>query len=132
MMGSPLIWMEMSHLREEDAQALERIISVYRGHQENIVRSTVEPIGHLPDGVHFTGFHAKTDGESGYLLFFRGIGREDEYVFDVPALKGKNVRLELLASNAEPGGAEAAVNENGVRARMAERRTYAFWKYMFI
>ena len=119
MMASPLIWMEMSHLGDEDSRRLRNIISVYRMHRDDFASGDIEPIGDEPDGQSLTGFKVDCGGR-GYLLLFRE--STDRDTFTLPEeLKG--AQMSLLCSNAE-------VKLNADRIELCQRRAYALveWK----
>lgn len=130
MAASPLMWMEMSNLREEDARTLSGVIGLYRTHQAEIARGDVQPIGRKPDGMSFTGFHVDLDAEGGYLILFREWTREEAFTYDIPQWTGRNVRIELLATNA----GEASLEAEGSRLTLQtdRQRTYVFAKYGYI
>ena len=114
MVASPLLWMEMSHLNEEDSRRLKAIIAVYRAHRDDFASGDIEPIGEEPDGQSLTGFKIDCGGR-GYLLLFRE--STDRDVFALPgAIAG--ARMSLLCSNAE-----IELNAGGVR--LGKRRAYA-------
>ena len=87
----------MQHLTETDTEALRKIIAVYREHREAMASMPVNPIGELPNGVNWSGFHW-TKGQSGYLTLFRGITDKDTYTFDLPCAGRK---YTLLHSNTD-------------------------------
>lgn len=122
MPANPLIWMEMQHLTDADTEALQGIISVYRKHRETMAEMPVTPIGDLPNGVNWSGFHWQAEGK-GYLTLFRGITDKDTYTFDLPCA-GK--QYTLLHSNTEAALMET---ENGLRVTLGKKRGYAFLQY---
>ncbi|MBR4961568.1 MAG: alpha-galactosidase [Clostridia bacterium] len=121
MAANPLIWMEMQHLTAEDTEALRRIITVYRAHRENMAEMPVEPIGELPNGIGWSGFHWN-GAETGYVTIFRGITEEDTYTFALPCNDG----WTILHSNTE---AEVKKTENGLQIRLGKKRGYVFLQY---
>lgn len=122
MASNPLIWMEMQHLNDEDTEALRRIIAVYRQHREAMSEMTVHPIGDLPDGVGWSGFHWQ-GSECGYVTLFRGITAEESHTFPLP-VHGK--RWTVLHSNTE---ADVSEMDSGIRASIGKKRGYVFLKY---
>jgi len=122
MAANPLIWMEMQHLTETDTEALRKIIAVYREHREAMAAMPVNPIGELPNGVNWSGFHW-TKGKSGYLTLFRGITDKDTYTFDLPCTGSK---YTLLHSNTDVSVQEI---EGGLRVTIGKKRGYAFLQY---
>ncbi len=130
MAASPLIWMEMSNLGEEDAARLAGIISVYRQHQEKIIRGDVIPVGRKPDGLSFTGFDISLGEEGGYLILLREWTEEEAFSFEIPSWRGKEIRLEMLRSNAPSVQLER--REGGLRMRTDMPRSYVFARYSFL
>jgi len=122
MASNPLIWMEMQHLNDEDTEALRRIIAVYRKHRDAMSEMTVHPIGDLPDGVGWSGFHWQgTSG--GYVTLFRGITDKETHTFELP-VHGKH--WTILHSNTETTVGETSA---GLRASIGKKRGYVFLKY---
>ncbi|MBR5446591.1 MAG: alpha-galactosidase [Clostridia bacterium] len=120
MASNPLIWMEMQHLSGEDTEALRKIIAVYRTHRETMAAMPVEPIGELPNGICWSGFHWN-GGESGYITVFRGITDEDTHTFALPDGEWK-----LLHSNTD---VEIKQTETGLQVSLGKKRSYAFLQY---
>ena len=130
MAASPLIWMEMSHLGEEDAEKLASVIAVYRQHQARMATGDVRPIGEKPDGMSFTGFDISLGNEGGYLILFREWTEEKAFRFDRPEWKNRKVEIELLKTNAD--GAELTVDEKGIVFSSEKQRAYVFAQYKFV
>lgn len=128
--ASPLIWMEMTHLPEKDAKALQKIIRAYLPHQSQIARADCRPIGEKPDGQSFTGFQLDSGEEGGYLLLFREYTEESEGVFHIPDWQEKNISMEMLCSNQEKTAVLGISGEN-VRLHFPEKRCYAFVRYRY-
>ncbi|MBQ7313307.1 MAG: alpha-galactosidase [Clostridia bacterium] len=122
MASNPLIWMEMQHLSEEDTEALRRIIAVYRAHRDAMSEMPVHPIGDLPDGVGWSGFHWQ-GRDGGYVTLFRGITEDEIHTFALP-VKGR--QWTILHSNTE---ASVCETDNGLRASLGKPRGYVFLKY---
>jgi len=125
--SSPLIWMEMSHLKEEDALALQKIIAAYRPHQQAIIQSLVRPIGDMPSGQSFTGFQMEGVGQ-GYLLLFRENTKAEDYEYCVPSLQGSSLSFEILSSNAEAIG--IAQQGDRIALHLPKPRSYVFLQYI--
>ncbi len=129
MAASPLIWMEMSHLNEEDAGKLKEIIAAYRPHQERMALGDVRPIGMKPDGRSFTGFDISLGNAGGYLILLREWTEKAEFLFCIPGWEGRTVRIRPLKTNA--GAAEATAEGAGARLRTDKPRAYLFAEYKF-
>ena len=114
MTASPLIWMEMSHLNEEDSRRLKAIIAVYRAHRDDFASGDIAPIGEEPDGQSLTGFKIDCGGR-GYLLLFRESTDRDAFALPEELV---GARMSLLCSNAD-----IELNADGVR--LGKRRAYA-------
>lgn len=122
MASNPLIWMEMQHLSEDDTEALRRIIAVYRNHRDAMAEMTVHPIGDLPDGVGWSGFHWQGTA-GGYVTLFRGITSGESHTFRLPV---HGMSWAVLHSNTD---AEIRETEDGVHAVLGKKRGYVFLKY---
>ncbi len=132
MVASPLIWMEMSHLSEADAACLQRIISLYLPHQENLHRGDTRPIGEMPDGQSFTGFHTSLCEEGGYLTLFREVTRSCEAEYALPELAGRGIVCRVVASNLPKEGYSLQWHPSGaLRVRMEQPRAYLLARYDF-
>lgn len=97
MVSNPLVWMEMQHLAPKDADALKKIISVWKSVRKDFDGSVVNPIGDCPDGTSFTGFHIAGE-EKEYLLLFREYDVESRHTVRLPVRDGE---WTLLASNTD-------------------------------
>lgn len=131
MMANPLVWMEMTFLPQREREQLAGIIKVYREHRRRLFHADVSPVGQMPDGQSFTGFHARCEDGSGYLLLFREASREKEHVFHLPELSEKEITWEILATNGD-ANCFVMTRENGrdeFLITMGEQRTYVFLKY---
>lgn len=93
MVSNPLIWMEMSHLDEEQKDRLSSIISVYKSVRDDFVGANVTPIGERPDGTKHTGFKIE-NGEIEYLILLKEQSDAKEYIYntEIPG-------YEILATN---------------------------------
>lgn len=119
MPANPLVWMELSHLGEEDAAVLAGIISVYREHATELFQARVIPIGECPNGMRFSGYLCRNaDGSSGHLLLFREETEADAYAFQLP-LSLQNARISALYQSAP-----AVFSQEGERIRV----TFSSWK----
>ncbi len=122
MASNPLIWMEMQNLSAEDTKALRKIIGIYRDHRAFMAEMPVHPIGDMPNGVCWSGFHFI--GESnGYITVFRGITNEDTHTFSIPVSAGK---YTVLHSNTDTDVCET---DDGFKVTLGKKRGYAFIKY---
>ena len=121
MFASPLCWMEMTHLSEEDCAVLASITSVWKEIAGELAWADVTGVGEEPDGVAFTGLRADC-GDHGYLLLFRENSPEAEHRFSIPALAGK--RLTKLA-----GSADADADGAYVRFTSDAPRTFVLVRY---
>ena len=122
MASNPLIWMEMQHLNEKDTDDLRKIIAVYREHREAMSEMTVDPIGDLPDGVKWSGFHWK-GADAGYVTLFRGITEEETHTFRLPV---QGMRWTVLDGNTS---AEVCAADDGIRVALGKKRGYVFLRY---
>lgn len=122
--ASPLIWMEMSHLGQADAERLKKIIAAYLPHQQAIIQSRVRPIGQKPDGMSFTGFQMEEETGKGYLVLFREYTKENACDYSIPGME--NAIFQMIASNA---ATKITAVPGGIRAQMDRPRSYAFLRY---
>lgn len=126
--SSPLIWMEMSHLKEEDARALEKIMAAYLPHQREIIQSLVHPIGEMPCGQSFTGFWMEGQGK-GYLLLFRECTEGAEYDYCISSFKGTRVSFRILMTNDDKCRVEQRNGGEAIHLSFSRPRSYVFLQY---
>ncbi len=122
MLADPLVWMEMTHLSDENTEKLRKIVALWREHREKLRRATVFPIGDMPSGQAFTGFQAVC-GKEGYLVLFRESTLPPPAAYSLPRPAGK---LTWLASNGE---VSARCDGSSLEMTAQKPRTYAFYQY---
>jgi hypothetical protein len=130
--SNPLIWMEMSRLAPEDMDLLTRVIQVHRKEMEQLRHADVFPVGAEPNGMSYTGFHAVTGSDSGYLLLFREWNDAPEARIRLPAAPVPMRGLEILYAGGN--GSEAQVepcagSATSVQVRLAAPRSFVFARY---
>jgi alpha-galactosidase len=132
MVANPLLWMEMSNLSSADSRCLSDIIKVYKLYRKDIFNSEVVPIGDMPDGCSFTGFHIKLSDSCGYLLLFRERSRGDSYTYSLAGLNCTKLKYEYLYSNRgfDKLSINNIINQEGeLSVNINEELTFAFIKY---
>lgn len=132
MVSNPLIWMEMSHLAAEDMELLARVIRVHRNQMPGLWNADVYPVGAEPDGTGFTGFHAVTGSDTGYLVLFREWNETPEATIRLPALSKPMRNLEILYAGGNGGQAHLAPGtdeSSSVQVRLGEPRSFVFAQY---
>ncbi len=130
--SNPLIWMEISHLAAEDMELLARVIRVHRNEMDRLWDADVFPVGAEPDGTSFTGFHAVTAEDSGYLVLFREWNDTPEATIRLPALAKPIGSLAVLYVGGNGNDARVAPCGEGstaVRVRFDEPRSFVFARY---
>lgn len=80
MVANPLLWMEMSSLKEDDRNNLKQVISCYKRYREKLQQALISPVGEKPSGMSFTGFLAELETE-GFLLVFREMTDGDRFFY---------------------------------------------------
>lgn len=128
MASNPLLWCEMSHLKQEDAAQLRRIIALWSPHRKALFDSDISPIGEEPNGKNCTGFWA-SNGDSGYFILLREWNQRGHAEYEIPALAGKKLQTERIASNGE-GDCQAAVSPDGkLKVHFSRANQYLFIRY---
>ncbi len=122
MAACPLFWMEMSHLTEEDAALLAKIVRVYKQHRERMAAGNVRPIGELPDGVSYTGFDINC-GDKGYLLLFREFSPEATHFYTT---ESAGTEFKTLYTN---GGGTIEKADGGIQVKLEKPATFLFAQY---
>jgi alpha-galactosidase len=73
MFCQPLGWFENSNLPSEYFQQVKPMVDLWKIHRQAIHAGTVFPVGHVPDGVNWSGFVSiNTEQTAGYLLVCNG------------------------------------------------------------
>jgi alpha-galactosidase len=132
MVSNPLLWMEMQHLSPEDRRKLAEIVCVFRKEREHLRNAEVLPVGKLPDGTAFTGFQVIVDATNGYLILFREYTGDSNYRFTLHDLAGKNLEIEILASNLAASNfavGDKVDSEGRLDVELRQPRSYVFLKY---
>ena len=126
MPANPLVWMEVSHLSQDDAACLMQVTSLYKNYAGELFTSHVMPIGEAQNGSHFTGYCCKApDGKSGHLLLFREQTADFAHTFTLPVdLEGKNI--EVIYKSAPT---VFCCDKNSIRVDIAEQRAFVWLKY---
>ncbi len=76
MFSNPLGWFEVSNLPQSYIESVAPLVEIWKQHRDAIFGGTIYPIGSAPDGTGWTGFVSiAADGESGYVLIFRGLSQ---------------------------------------------------------
>lgn len=125
--ANPLFWMEVSSLPEEERVVLRKAVKWYKSCREDFWNGEVFPIGQMPDGQSFTGFHVLCQDGGGYVLIFRESTRESTHSFELPVCCAAST-LQLIASNHE-GGVDVRLYAQTLTVSIENPRTFALWKY---
>jgi len=120
MVSCPLFWMELQFLPEKRRAELAPILSLWREIRGDFAESDIEPIGEMPCGRSFTGFHIKNPQGRSYLLVFRELTDSDSFIF--PAHGAADGMKKVLISNAD---VQAEVRGGAAHVRFSAPRSYA-------
>ncbi len=123
--ANPLVWMEMTHLADSDAELLSKITEVYKPYKSEIFNSRVIPIGDAPNGMSFPGYFCRNaDKKSGHLLLFRESTADDTYTFKLPHdISGEET--EILYQSAPT---EVSVEASSVTVKFEDKRAFVWLK----
>jgi len=101
MTASPLIWMELTGLAQEEKQRLRSIIAVFKQHRDAFADARILPIGQRPDGTGHTGFQIRVSDTEGYLILLREWNKAAEYPYVLNGGKDQKTvcTLEVLHTN---------------------------------
>ena len=101
MTASPLIWMELTGLAQEEKQRLRSIIAVFKQHRDAFADARILPIGQSPDGTGHTGFQIRVNDTEGYLILLREWNKAAEYPYALNGGKDQKTvcTLEVLHTN---------------------------------
>ncbi|MGI5893490.1 MAG: alpha-galactosidase [Candidatus Merdivicinus sp.] len=127
MPANPLVWMELSHLAEEDAALLAKICALHKQYAAELFESRVIPIGECPNGMHFPGYFCRSrDGKSAHLLLFREQTKEDSYTFALPA-NYCNPQISVIYQS-DP--ASFHLSEKEIQVDFSKQRSFIWIKIM--
>jgi len=128
MVGSPLAWMEMSILSQEQVQALRPIIAAWRRERAALLACNIWPIGEEPSGTSWTGFQAVGGQGEGYLVLFRELNDRDSARFGLRGLR--DCRLELSVCYGDGFRSDGRVDAEGrLKVSLPRPRSCALVKY---
>ncbi len=119
LMSTPLFFCE-THLYSDEARAeIRPLLAAYKKVRKDIYRGLVHPIGDKPDGASWTGFECELPGEGWgiFTLFREPANRETTYVYRLPHLAGKTLRMENLING---NRWNATVDEGGLASFLIE------------
>jgi hypothetical protein len=88
-----------------------------------MAKAQVNPIGEIPNGVHWSGFQWDCGDGSGYLVLLRGITEQDTYTYSLPL---RNKTYEILHTNTDTDITETA---EGLQTTLEKKRGYVFLRY---
>lgn len=132
LVASPLAWMEVSSLSDDVRIALRPALMAYKKVREAIFNADIRPIGSMPDGTQYTGFHIRISDAEGFFLFFREVTKSEEGCYYVPVLAGATLTVTLVLSNRKQQEVSVlpAVRDDGcLSVRFQTERTYALYHY---
>ncbi len=125
MPANPLVWMEMTHLADEDAELLAKVSAIYKQYASEFFHSRVIPIGDAPNGMSFSGYLCRNaDKRSGHLLLFRESTEADTYTYKLP-LDMSDAKLETLYQSAP---ADVTIGSDSVTVKFADQRSFVWLK----
>jgi alpha-galactosidase len=97
MFANPLGWFEISNLSPQYATKMSKLVSVWKAHRAALFSDTILPVGEAPDGTNWSGFAAfNKDRNSGYVLFFRGVGAPPEWSGQLSVFGSTRHAVQLL------------------------------------
>ncbi len=127
MVGSPLAWMELSDLTDEQMAALKPAIAAWRRERDRLLACNIWPIGEEPSGTSWTGFQAAGEGE-GYLVLFRELNELPSARFRLRGLR--ECRLELDVCHGDGFESDGRVDVDGMlEVALPRARSFALVRY---
>ncbi|TNJ65067.1 hypothetical protein FE784_16915 [Paenibacillus hemerocallicola] len=137
MFASPLAWMELSGLSDQQVETLKPLIALFNRIKSETGHGHVLPIGEQPSGTGWTGLQCMTGDKEGYLLAFREYTREDTGTFRLWGSRSASTRLECLVRSegrqqmAFPGTIErtAPSSTGEIRITLTQPLSFALYRY---
>ena len=120
MFASPLGWFEASSLSPRYLADASPLIAAWKKERDAIYQGTTLPIGEAPDGIVWTGFEsADQGGNSGYLLIFRELNRQANWIAPRGLFPAGKYRIKVL-------GGQGSVDESSDGFRVNIPRELGF------
>lgn len=95
--ASPLCWAYPSEFEDESRKSVRRVMELHKEIRNALYDCIVMPVGEEPSGKSWTGFQAHNFRKnSGLLIVYREMSREDKWIFSLKYLKDKKVVLEEI------------------------------------
>lgn len=109
-------------------------LPIFRTERRRLRDAEIEivPIGEEPDGTRFTGFQARVDDASGYLVLLREVSAGASYTYHLTDAAGCTTASEPLATNLPDGAwsvAPTVAPDGGLEVRLDRPRSYLFLRY---
>jgi alpha-galactosidase len=105
MFCQPLGWFELSHLPESYFQQIKPLVELWKQHRQAIHTGTVLPIGHIPNGLQWSGMMSVDEqNQPTYVLILNGQQRR----VDLTAHLMKNVSIKSMRRLAGCGDVEVS------------------------
>jgi len=129
MVGSPLAWMELSDLTEEQVAALQPALAAWRRERDRLLAWDVWPIGEEPSGTSWTGFQsAGPSGPAGYLVVFRELNERGSARLKLRGLR--DCRLELEVCYGDGFESDGRVDADGMlEVSLPRARSFGLVRY---
>lgn len=121
MPSNPLLWMEMQHLSPTDSRRLQGAIAFFKASREIFSTGDVAPIGELPCGRSFTGFHITCKDEE-YALILREATSSSHAA--IPLCTAATHAVTVFSGTV----ASATVKEGILHVTLEDQRSYAFFR----
>jgi len=120
MFCQPLGWFENSNLPSEYFQQVKPMVDLWKAHRQAIHAGTVFPVGHVPDGVNWSGFVSiNTEQTAGYLLVCNGQQTKVDLERDMPNW------VTVSEANQLAGSGQIQVTSD--KAKIIDMAGQSFW-----
>ncbi|OGV52629.1 MAG: hypothetical protein A2017_20725 [Lentisphaerae bacterium GWF2_44_16] len=101
--ASPLCWAYPSEFDAASRKSVRRVMELHKKIRNELYESVVIPVGEEPSGKSWSGFQAHNFRKnSGLLIVYREMSRENKWIFSLKYLNGKKVLLEEIPAEGKP------------------------------
>lgn len=124
MASNPLGFFEVSHLPEEFAASVSKLVAVWKQERRQWYSGKLIPFGDVPDGRSWTGFASVGAGaREGYVLVFRELNGKAEWSAALPMFGKGPHRVTTLA-----GTGKAELDGRQINVTIPESQRYLWVK----
>ena len=125
--ASPLAWMQPCFVDADMRKRIRALLDSVKDARCGAVGSLELPVGEIPNGVHFTGFQALENENSGWLLLLRENAPENSFCYRLHGGAGEGYRFTEIASTCQ--SSVKPVQGPEINVMLAKPFSFAVYRY---